>query len=75
MSLGKRISPLYNNTNAHLVLDDETITKSVSKSVIRQYQQREMISYFINQHGWTSRVFCNIHWAAVGMAVSNLQYK
>ena len=45
---GNGFSCLYSSTKAHLIINEETITKSYNHNITQQYQQREMISYYIH---------------------------
>lgn len=71
---GNRFSCLYSTTKAHLIINEETITKSYNYHITKQYQQREMISYYIHRYKWTSRIFYSIRWYELGMTLRHLHH-
>ena len=64
----------YPSTKINLVIDEDTVTKNVEKTITKQYQEREMYSYYLMRYGWTLRVFLDIKWEAVNMVNRKFQY-
>ena len=65
---------LYPSTKIQLVIDEDTVTKNVEHTIIRQYQEREMYPYYLMRYGWTLRVFLDIKWDAASMVNKKLNY-
>ena len=74
-STGDSRSPLFSTTKAHLILDEDTITKRFSHHISFQYQQREMLAYLINRYGWTSHIFNSVKWEAIAMNVKHFNHR
>ena len=66
-----RYTPLFSQARAQLIIDEDSITTNVRSGITAQYQEREMIAYYIHQYGWTYNIFSNIHWKSMFMLMKH----